>query len=177
GGVGDSLIEKKTAHVGMCAIVLTSMSVKTYNRTENSDKVRHYAIVYTVTFHCKVMIEDVRRKSGWNYPSCGGEKCRKSVSRQARKFICETCNRTVDYPVCGLPTVIRNLIGTTHVMELKPHTYYEYETYKRFTCWKINPADLVDDEASSSNQLIIVESRAIIQKISKATIHVHSIKS
>nr|GEV91961.1 UBN2 domain-containing protein [Tanacetum cinerariifolium] len=31
GGVGDSLIEKKTAHVEMCAIVLTSMSAKTYN--------------------------------------------------------------------------------------------------------------------------------------------------
>ncbi|GJW53525.1 nucleic acid-binding, OB-fold protein [Tanacetum coccineum] len=53
----------------------------------------------TVTFQCKVMIKDIRRKSGWNYPSCGGEKCRKSVSRKAGKFLCETCNRTVDYPV------------------------------------------------------------------------------
>nr|GEV34807.1 hypothetical protein [Tanacetum cinerariifolium] len=26
----------------------------------------------TATFHCKVMIESVRTKKGWNYPSCGG---------------------------------------------------------------------------------------------------------
>ncbi|GJW53524.1 hypothetical protein Tco_0097609 [Tanacetum coccineum] len=57
----------------------------------------------------------------------------------------------------GLPTAIRNLIGTTHVMELKSHTYYEYGSYESFTCWKINPADLVDDGASSSNQLITVD--------------------
>ncbi|GJT38660.1 DNA helicase PIF1, ATP-dependent [Tanacetum coccineum] len=180
-------------------------------------------MMMTVTFQCKVMIEDIKRKSGWNYPSCGGEKCRKSVSRQAGNFLCETCNRTVDYPVLRyrlevvvaddtahtvvvmfheiatellkcfadflikaeaevgfcyliqphsyidtnlhiqfaeddscLPTAIRNLIGTTHVMELKSHTYYEYGSYESFKCWKINPTDLVDDDASSSNQLITV---------------------
>ncbi|GJW02547.1 hypothetical protein Tco_1561403 [Tanacetum coccineum] len=53
-----------------------------------------------------------------------------------------------------LPTAIRNLIGTTHVMDLKSHTYYEYGSYS-FTYWKINLADLVDGEASSRNQLII----------------------
>nr|GEX17434.1 hypothetical protein [Tanacetum cinerariifolium] len=155
----------------------------------------------TVTFQSKVMIEDIRRKSGWNYPSCGGEKCRKSVSRKARKFLCETCNKTVDYPVLryrlevvvaddtahtvivmfnevatellncsansfmeaededdsSLPTAIRNLNGTTHVMELKSHTYYEYGSYESFTYWKINPADLVADEASFSNQLITID--------------------
>nr|GEW37113.1 hypothetical protein [Tanacetum cinerariifolium] len=31
GGVGDSFIEKKTAHVEMCTIMLTSMTAKTYN--------------------------------------------------------------------------------------------------------------------------------------------------
>ncbi|GKA45852.1 54S ribosomal protein L19, mitochondrial [Tanacetum coccineum] len=213
GGVGDSLIEKKTAHVGMCTIVLTSMTVKTYNSKdictligiynlhhsiELKSVTTQYAIVYVsfcnknmltisinvydnlakpkkemmmadssqpregtienlllwaknrknnaMTFQCKVMIEDIRRKSGWNYPSCGGEKCRKSVSCKAGKFLCKTCNRNVDYPCrlevvvaddtaqtvsaednSGLPTAIRNLIGTTHVMELKSHTYYESE--------------------------------------------------
>nr|GEY94372.1 hypothetical protein [Tanacetum cinerariifolium] len=57
----------------------------------------------------------------------------------------------------GLPTAIRNLIGTTHVMELKSHTYYEYGSYESFTCWKINLPDLIDDEASYSNQLITVD--------------------
>ncbi|GKG22518.1 replication protein A 70 kDa DNA-binding subunit C-like protein, partial [Tanacetum coccineum] len=31
GGLGDVLIEKKTKHVRMCAVVLTLMSVKNYN--------------------------------------------------------------------------------------------------------------------------------------------------
>nr|GEW66419.1 hypothetical protein [Tanacetum cinerariifolium] len=50
----------------------------------------------------------------------------------------------------NLPTAIRNLIGTTHVLEIKSHTYYEYGTFESFTCWKINPSDLVEDGASSS---------------------------
>nr|GEY88735.1 hypothetical protein [Tanacetum cinerariifolium] len=274
GGIGDSLMDKKTAHVGMCAIVLTLMTAKTYNNklyssstssriiyddddyipslqklrlvrslvepnkemmmvdcSQPKEKTVKNLLLWArnhkndmVTFQCKVMIEDIKRKSGWNYPSCGGEKCRKSVSRQAGKFLCETCNRTVDYPVLryrlevvvaddtahtivvmfneiatellncsadslieaedevgfcylfqlhsyidtnlhiqyakddsGLSTAIRNLIGTTHVMELKSHTYYEYGCYESFTFWKINPANLVDDGASSSNQLIIVD--------------------
>ncbi|GJU17896.1 reverse transcriptase domain-containing protein, partial [Tanacetum coccineum] len=53
----------------------------------------------TVTFHCKVMIENFRNKKGWNYPSCGYEKCRKGVTRQHGKWFCEACNRPIDYPV------------------------------------------------------------------------------
>nr|GEX23437.1 hypothetical protein [Tanacetum cinerariifolium] len=227
--------KKKVALVGMCAIVLTSMTAKTYKNKlylsstsstviyDNDDiqSLQELRSVISlvepnkemmmvgcsqprertvknlllwarnrnndmVNFQCKVMIEDIKRKSGWNYPSCGGEKCRKTVSRQAGKFLCETCNRTVDYPILRyrlevviaddtthttivmfneiatellncFQTAIRNLIGTTHVMELKSHTYYEHECYESFTCWKINLADLVDDEASSSNQLITVD--------------------
>ncbi|GJS98457.1 DNA helicase PIF1, ATP-dependent [Tanacetum coccineum] len=134
GGVGDSLIEKKTTHVRMCAIVLTSMTAMTYNNklylSSTSSKVIYdnddisslqelrsmtslvepnkemmmadssqpregtvknlllWARNYkndTVTFQCKVMIKDIKRKSGWNYPSCGGEKYRKNVSIQGEK--------------------------------------------------------------------------------------------
>ncbi|GKB05874.1 54S ribosomal protein L19, mitochondrial [Tanacetum coccineum] len=146
GSVGNSLIEKKTAHVGMCAIVLTSITTKTYNNKlylsstsstviyDNDDipslqELRSVTSLVkpnkemmmvdssqpregtvknlllwarnrkndAATFQCKVIIKDIRRKSGWNYPSCGGEKCRKNVSCKAGKFLCETCNRTVDY--------------------------------------------------------------------------------
>ncbi|GKC38306.1 54S ribosomal protein L19, mitochondrial [Tanacetum coccineum] len=243
GGIGDSLIKKKTSHVEMCAIVLTLMTAKTYNNKlylsstsstviYDNDDISSLQELRSVTsllepnkemmmvdssqprertienlllwarfLKNNVMIKDIRRKSRWNYPSCGEEKCRESVSRKAGKFLCETCNMIVDYPVLrlevvvaddtehtvvvmfneiatklfncsadslieaedevgfcylfqphsyidtnlhihsaeddsGLPTAIRNLIGTTHVMELKSHTYYE---------------------ASSSNQLIIVD--------------------
>ncbi|GJZ59061.1 hypothetical protein Tco_0614877 [Tanacetum coccineum] len=50
----------------------------------------------------------------------------------------------------NLPTAIRNVIGTTHVLEIKLHTYYEYGTFESFTCWKINPSESVEDAASSS---------------------------
>ncbi|GKA55753.1 replication protein A 70 kDa DNA-binding subunit C-like protein [Tanacetum coccineum] len=212
GGVGDSLIEKKTAHVGMCAIMLTSMTVKTYiNKLylsstsstiiydnddipslqelksvtslvepkkemmmSDSSQPREWIVENllmwvknrkndAVTFQCKVMIEDIRRKSGWNYPSCGGEKCRKSVSRKARKFLCETCNRTVDYPVLRyrLEVVVADKIAqtvvvmfneiATELLNCSTDSLIEEEDEK------INPADLVDDEASSSNQLITVD--------------------
>ncbi|GJU71919.1 DNA helicase PIF1, ATP-dependent [Tanacetum coccineum] len=31
----------------------------------------------SATFHCKVMIENIRTRKGWNYPSCGGDNCKK----------------------------------------------------------------------------------------------------
>nr|GEV16050.1 ribonuclease H-like domain-containing protein [Tanacetum cinerariifolium] len=49
-----------------------------------------------------------------------------------------------------LPTAIRNLIGTTRVLEIKSHTYYEYGTFESFTYSKFNPSELVEDGASSS---------------------------
>nr|GEV01626.1 uncharacterized protein [Tanacetum cinerariifolium] len=53
----------------------------------------------TTTFHCKVMIENFKTKKGWKYPSCGYEKCKKGATQKLRKWVCETCNRAVDYPV------------------------------------------------------------------------------
>ncbi|GKD50491.1 DNA helicase PIF1, ATP-dependent, partial [Tanacetum coccineum] len=50
----------------------------------------------------------------------------------------------------NLPAAITNLIGTTHVLELKSYTYYEYGTFESFTCWKINPTPIVEEGASSS---------------------------
>ncbi|GJZ37379.1 replication protein A 70 kDa DNA-binding subunit C-like protein [Tanacetum coccineum] len=201
GGVGDSLIEKKITHVKMCAIVLTLMTVKTYNNK-----------LYLSSTSSTVIYDNDDIAS------------LKSVSRKAGKFLCEICNRTVDYPILryrlevvvvddtthtvvvmfneietellncsvdslievedevgfcylfqphfyidtnlhiqsaeddsGLPTAIRNLIGTTHVMEHKSRTYYEYGSYESFTYWKIILADLVNDGESFSNQLINVD--------------------
>ncbi|GJZ10424.1 DNA helicase PIF1, ATP-dependent [Tanacetum coccineum] len=179
GDVGDSLIEKKTAHVGMCAIVLTLMAAKTYNKKlylsstsstviyDNDDisslqelrsmtrlhNTRLFKLVLhayhfyqygilvepnkemmmvdssqpregtvknlllwarnhknnTVTFQCKVMIKDIKRKSGWNYPSCGGEKYRKNVSRKAEKYRLEV---VVDDDTAHTVVVMFNEIET-----------------------------------------------------------------
>ncbi|GJU22762.1 hypothetical protein Tco_1156104 [Tanacetum coccineum] len=50
----------------------------------------------------------------------------------------------------SLPPVISNLIGTTHVMEIKYHSYYEYGSFKSFTCWQINMTEGGEDSVTSS---------------------------
>ena len=50
-------------------------------------------------FNCTVMIDNVRTRKGWNYPSCGGEKCRKGATRKGGKFWCDACEKPIDYPV------------------------------------------------------------------------------
>ncbi|GJX39774.1 replication protein A 70 kDa DNA-binding subunit C-like protein [Tanacetum coccineum] len=155
-------------------------------------------LVEKKTKHAGELRADDRTKKGWNYPSCGYEKCRKGATRKLRKWVCEACNRAIDYPVfryrleavvaddtahtvvvmfndtatellkcfaeslmgtedeysdaddeLNLPVAIRNLIGTTHVLEIKSHTYYEYGTFESFNCWKINPNASAKDDASS----------------------------
>nr|GEX98493.1 hypothetical protein [Tanacetum cinerariifolium] len=64
----------------------------------------------------------------------------------------------------SLPTTIRNLIGTTHVLEIKSHTYYEYGTFESFTCWKINPSEMVDDGASFSSQPLSADNPNLTMK-------------
>ncbi|GJU47768.1 RNA-directed DNA polymerase, eukaryota [Tanacetum coccineum] len=130
------------------------------------------------TFKCKVKIDDIRSQKGWNFPACGGEKCKKGVVRKNGSFWCQACEKAVDYPVlrfrleldvsdktastvvvmfdeptkellkcstdslaaaddesgfgyvdhAGLPLVLANIIGTTHTLEMKSHTYYEHGT-------------------------------------------------
>ncbi|GJY58827.1 uncharacterized protein Tco_0458719, partial [Tanacetum coccineum] len=47
-----------------------------------------------------VTIDKVRTKKGWNYPSCGGDKCKKgNLDRKDGRFWCDSCNSSVDYPV------------------------------------------------------------------------------
>ncbi|GJX99300.1 DNA helicase PIF1, ATP-dependent [Tanacetum coccineum] len=50
----------------------------------------------------------------------------------------------------NLPPALANLIGTSHTLEIKSHTYYEYGTFKSFTCWTIVPTEGVAESASSS---------------------------
>ncbi|GJT39241.1 zinc finger BED domain-containing protein RICESLEEPER 2-like protein [Tanacetum coccineum] len=50
----------------------------------------------------------------------------------------------------GLPAALANIIGTTHTLELKSHTYYEHGTFKSFTCWNLIPLEVVVDSAGSS---------------------------
>ncbi|GJS99240.1 reverse transcriptase domain-containing protein [Tanacetum coccineum] len=120
------------------------------------------------TFFCEVNIDKVRTKKGWNYPSCGGEKYKKgNLDRKEGRFWCDSCNNSMEYPVIryrleleisddtdeenhsGLPPALANIVGTSHTLELKSHTYYEHGTYESFTCWKVVTSKDVEEGASS----------------------------
>ncbi|GJY57236.1 replication protein A 70 kDa DNA-binding subunit C-like protein [Tanacetum coccineum] len=150
------------------------------------------------TFNCKVRIDNVRTRKGWNYPSYGGSKCKKGIDRKAGSFWCDLCNKPVEYPVlrfrleldisdqttstvvvmfddiatelvkCSadsimqtedetadvhaiLPQALQNMIGTTHILELKSHTYYVQCTFESFTCRRIVPEEAVEESVGSSN--------------------------
>ncbi|GKB88698.1 reverse transcriptase domain-containing protein [Tanacetum coccineum] len=53
----------------------------------------------SITFHCKITIDGIRTRKGWNFPSCGSDTCKKALTRQNSQFFCQSCNTTVDYPV------------------------------------------------------------------------------
>ncbi|GJY98273.1 replication protein A 70 kDa DNA-binding subunit C-like protein [Tanacetum coccineum] len=184
GGLGDALIERKTKHE-----LKTSKSCveqKKAGLAIDSSRLKEGTLENLLIWarNCK---NDVRlfspawTKKGWDYTSCGFEKCRKGVTRQngymlevvvaddtAHTVVVMFNDTTTELLKCltesllgagededdesSLPTAIRNLIGTTHVLEIKSHTYYKYGTFESFTCWKINPSEMVDDGASSSTQ-------------------------
>ncbi|KAL6518746.1 hypothetical protein OROHE_017499 [Orobanche hederae] len=64
-----------------------------------SETMEIHEIYYSVTFNCHVTIDDIRTRKGWNYPSCGSDKCRKGTTRREGKFWCDSCNKPTDYPV------------------------------------------------------------------------------
>ncbi|GJV16141.1 RNA-directed DNA polymerase, eukaryota [Tanacetum coccineum] len=55
--------------------------------------------VQSVAFICKVRIDNIRTRKWWNYPSCGGEKCKKGVTGKLGGWWCNSCNQSVEYPV------------------------------------------------------------------------------
>nr|GFA10251.1 hypothetical protein [Tanacetum cinerariifolium] len=118
-----------------------------------------------------VKIDDTRSQKEWNFPSCDGEKCKKGVVQKNGRFLCQVCKKAIDYPECfadslaaaddesglgyvdhaGLPLALANIIGTTHTLEMKSHTYYEHGTFESFTCRRIAPEEVVDVDSESSN--------------------------
>ncbi|KAL6498497.1 Replication factor A protein 1 [Orobanche hederae] len=51
----------------------------------------------------------------------------------------------------SVPIAISNLIGTTHTLELKTHTYFEVGTFESFTCWKVVQDPVVEETGSSNS--------------------------
>nr|GEY20662.1 nucleic acid-binding, OB-fold protein [Tanacetum cinerariifolium] len=51
----------------------------------------------------------------------------------------------------GLPAALENIIGTTHTLELKSHTYYEYGTFESYTYWNLISPEVVMESAGSNS--------------------------
>nr|GEV03583.1 hypothetical protein [Tanacetum cinerariifolium] len=125
------------------------------------------------TLHCSVRIDKIKTKRGWNYPSCGGEKCKKSnLDRKQGCFWCDSCHSSVDYPTVvvmfdetaksvvkcsagsigeeetGLPLALANMVGTLHTLELKFNSYYKHANYESFTCWSVVLEEALNESGS-----------------------------
>ncbi|GKB03797.1 hypothetical protein Tco_0831940 [Tanacetum coccineum] len=50
----------------------------------------------------------------------------------------------------ALPAPLENIIGATHTLEFKSHTYYEHGTFESFTCWNLISPEAVVESAGSS---------------------------
>ncbi|GJV51423.1 nucleic acid-binding, OB-fold protein [Tanacetum coccineum] len=150
-----------------------------------------------VAFIFQVRIDNIRIRKGWNFPTCGGDKCKKGVCKKLKGWWCNACDQEVAYPVlrfnlelgvsdetthvvvvmfdetaselvkCSADSIaqakeesldddsnllhaLTNILGGTHTLELKSHTYYEHGTFESFTRWKLHLAEAVEDSAGSS---------------------------
>nr|GEV56345.1 hypothetical protein [Tanacetum cinerariifolium] len=96
GGLGKMLIEKCNRHVGLYPVVLTTLFVKLYNNSTGAKS----RTLENLLMWARNWKYDIKTKKGWNYPSCGGEKCKKgNLDRKHGHFWCDSCHSSVDYPV------------------------------------------------------------------------------
>nr|GEU94449.1 hypothetical protein [Tanacetum cinerariifolium] len=159
GGLSEMLIEKWTRHVRLYLILLTAMYVKLYkNRMYVSSTsltmiVDDEQIPVLKQFKSDDRIDKIRKKRGWDCPSCGGEKCKKgNLDRKHGRFWCDSCHSSVDYPdedETAFPSALVNIMGAVHTLELKSNLYYEHANSESFTCWIVVLEDVLDESGSS----------------------------
>nr|GEW85883.1 hypothetical protein [Tanacetum cinerariifolium] len=130
GGLDDALIERKTKHVGMRAIVLTAVSLKIYNNKlyfstsssaiiyDNDDIPCLRELKTAERYMLEVVIAD---DTAHTVIMMFNDIATEFLKCSAESLLGEGEDEDDE---SSLPTTIRNLIGTTHVLEIKSHTYY-----------------------------------------------------
>ncbi|GKB37407.1 reverse transcriptase domain-containing protein [Tanacetum coccineum] len=69
----------------------------------------------------------------------------------------------------GLPPTLANIMGTSHTLELKPHTYYELGNYESFAYSKVVIDEVVKGSASSDVVAAKAGSKApVLKRLSKS---------
>nr|GEV95036.1 hypothetical protein [Tanacetum cinerariifolium] len=148
GGLGDVLVERKTKHVGMCAVVLTIMSANSSTVIYNDDDIPSLQ-------ELKTKIDSSLAKEGtlenlliWarnrqnNQPST----VRKGVTRQPRKWLCEACNKIFDYPVFRYRFEVVVADDTAHIVVVM----FDDTTTKFVKC-STESLMAADDEGADAN--------------------------
>ncbi|GJY92117.1 nucleic acid-binding, OB-fold protein [Tanacetum coccineum] len=93
---------EKCEHAGLMVITLHggNNTTRMIKRLTVSDDLKESSkITQTAIFHCKVRIANVRKRKGWNFPSCRGENCKKGTTRRLGQFWCESYNKSVEFLV------------------------------------------------------------------------------
>ncbi|GKE31775.1 nucleic acid-binding, OB-fold protein, partial [Tanacetum coccineum] len=86
-------------------------AVKALRNANRKNDVRNFLSIMLL-----VMIENVRTKKGWNFPSYGGDNCKKSTTRKLRRFWCKSCNKPVEFPVLRYRLELDFADDTAHVV-------------------------------------------------------------
>ncbi|GKD53210.1 reverse transcriptase domain-containing protein [Tanacetum coccineum] len=160
GALGDVLVEKKSKQAGMCPIVLTSANAKYYNNKlylssssstlifDDADIPAVKALMTNMTtaiFHCKVRIANVRTRKGWNFPSCGGENCKKGATRRLGQFWCESCNKSVEFPVLRNCCLVYQGAANTNALRSNLYVAFVNPFVRRYRL----ELDVADDTANA----------------------------
>ncbi|GJQ94919.1 reverse transcriptase domain-containing protein [Tanacetum coccineum] len=133
----------------------------------------------------RVKVDDIGTRKGWNFPSCGGEICKKGVVRKEGSFWCEACNKAVEYPVLRFrleldvsdknasTVVVMFDESATELVKCSADSLAEADD-DSFTCWRIAPEEVVEEDAGSSNvgasvEVNIKELKRLATKPSVAT--------
>nr|GEW22764.1 hypothetical protein [Tanacetum cinerariifolium] len=78
----------------------------------------------------------------------------------------------------SFPPTITNVIGTTHTLKLKSRAYYKHGTFENFTCWKIHPAEAMDESTGSRTVDAVTNPQTpLAEKIVRAPIYLYSFET
>nr|GFC00895.1 hypothetical protein [Tanacetum cinerariifolium] len=109
GSLGDVLIDKKTKQTCVCPVILSATCPKKYDNkvylSSTSSTVIYdddaipviKALKKSITY--KVTIDGIRTRKGWKFPSCRSNTYKKALTHQYGQFFCQSCNKTVNYPI------------------------------------------------------------------------------
>nr|GEZ93023.1 hypothetical protein [Tanacetum cinerariifolium] len=98
-------MSRKSAQNMSCNAEVTYSKGKVHPSDDGSQPERYVSTDFvmsdakSLTFKCRVKIDDTRSQKEWNFLSCDGEKCKKGVVRKNGRFWCQVCKKAIDYPV------------------------------------------------------------------------------